>query len=665
MKAAAKAGIIIYLSSFPAFAEDSIKVEIFSNCRKAEKAFEELPREEVHETLEYLVRVLALNATAPDITGVVLLPPTYNKGSELGQPALWQNIDAGREYEAKKCALQLLEMAGPEALFAVPELAEVYSEENLRDEISIGIEEVAANIGEKANLAGIVPTELGIGKVCHLLSGARPLVAQNFLLEFKEEALPQVLHSISQAPVEDIPPLLHLIHQMDNPENKIFDTLSAIFPRLESEQQDRLLSLFSAPRACASDERIESLSRCLNLHADFVGLQVPQNLRPDCWVQSTGNLPNTETEKKHISQKTAVSVLSKSQEKLIRKKLVSDTRLNTLIRYQGNNVSSLLEQKELLSLLSKLPCDKLEIQSLVIEGLIGSQGLVDDDKNALFKQMALCLQNVPPEVSQIWFPQIPIDIINTSFLSQESVENAQMSRLLEILEERLLNGPKEQIAPYITYLLQSATRDSRLRALSFLKKVKEKGECEYLPLVKKISESAADDDSLFTQSLIMRARCDDPSYDWSTFVKDLLKDAEKSNPDPSRLEVIDYLRSDIVAPEILAALESGSQEKIIGASRVGAALGKRGFALVASLWELRNSDIPSIRYEVTLALLQINPLNPDLQMKVRNILVNRFYQEALMRDIDWQKTVAVFELEKSGVGVLRRLRLRGLERKGP
>jgi hypothetical protein len=116
----------------------------------------------------------------------------------------------------------------------------------------------------------------------------------------------------------------------------------------------------------------------------------------------------------------------------------------------------------------------------------------------------------------------------------------------------------------------------------------------------------------------------------------------------------------VVLEEVASALNSDSQDKVVGACRVGAALGPQAVPIVSKVWNLRESRSPAIKYAAVLALLEINPLTPDLQDHLKRLLVNRYYPSALQPPIPWRNTVAVVDLNAASFGTLRTVRLEQL-----
>lgn len=156
------------------------------------------------------------------------------------------------------------------------------------------------------------------------------------------------------------------------------------------------------------------------------------------------------------------------------------------------------------------------------------------------------------------------------------------------------------------------------------------------------------------------AHAEDSQYAWREFVKKAIDAASRGSLDRDTAEVIAVMPVEPVLAEVRPALESDSPERLVGAALVGGALGTKAIPLVSRLWHLRTLRSPAIRYTVSLALLQINPLTPDMHEALRKILVNRYFDTAVSMPIAWADTVAVNDLERGSFGTLRKDRLEKL-----
>ena len=92
--------------------EHSIQSALFDNCEEAQKTFANLPPEGRAGLVDYLTRVVGLNTQAPAAPEVFAVLPN-GRSMEPNPPALWQTTDAKRELRGKRCALELLTIAGP------------------------------------------------------------------------------------------------------------------------------------------------------------------------------------------------------------------------------------------------------------------------------------------------------------------------------------------------------------------------------------------------------------------------------------------------------------------------------------------------------------------------------------------------------------------------
>ena len=226
--------------------ETSVKSALFEDCEKAHEAFSILPPESRADLVDYLTRVVALSTQAPAAPEAFAVLPG-GKGMEPNPQALWQTTDAKRELRGKRCALELLNLAGPLAFNALPQLATLYSEQALSDEVAVGIEETAANIAEQAHKNGQVPRDEVIDKVIPYLKSERPLVTQNFLHEYLALSLPRVLTYLSNLSEQDSPRLVAFLRDADPDGGRAMRTFIELVPKLTVDGANRLASYLPFP----------------------------------------------------------------------------------------------------------------------------------------------------------------------------------------------------------------------------------------------------------------------------------------------------------------------------------------------------------------------------------------------------------------------------------
>jgi hypothetical protein len=171
--------------------------------------------------------------------------------------------------------------------------------------------------------------------------------------------------------------------------------------------------------------------------------------------------------------------------------------------------------------------------------------------------------------------------------------------------------------------------------------------------------SEADADLFYSAALVMAKHAPN-RVDWKHFIREAISAAGRDEPVRRFLDVTHYLEPSIVLDEVVPALDSDAPERVVGACHIGASLGSQAVPIVSKLWHLREKRNPSIRYAAALALLEINPLTPELQDMLRQLLVNRYLGWALGRPIKWQQTVALVELPKAEFGTLRTTNLERL-----
>lgn len=196
-------------------ADRRLKEVLFEDCTEAHKIWNGLRHEEQLESVQYLADVVKLNTTVPNFPGAFYVPPGAQKSRDLAPGALWQAVDAKRELEAKRCALEILEAAGDTALSVLPALVDTYSKEALSDEVAVGIEEAAFQIAETAHLKNAPVEPIILDKVLGALSTDRSLVAKNIALELRSASLPRIILALGKAPPEEISKLKRFIQELD------------------------------------------------------------------------------------------------------------------------------------------------------------------------------------------------------------------------------------------------------------------------------------------------------------------------------------------------------------------------------------------------------------------------------------------------------------------
>jgi hypothetical protein len=208
-------------------------------------------------------------------------------------------------------------------------------------------------------------------------------------------------------------------------------------------------------------------------------------------------------------------------------------------------------------------------------------------------------------------------------------------------------------------LLELGERKTVLDVLSSLSRAHPLAE-QALPGVRGLAASIRNDPALAYAAVLTLAKLGDTQFEWAPFVRDVI-DMPESNPNfKTALEIIKALPPEIVLTEVGPALDSDNPDRVAGACRVGATLGSLAIPIVSKVWNLRDRKSPTIKYAAILALLEINPLTPDLHEGLRAILVNRYYRAALARPIQWRQSVAVVDLDKSAFGTLRTVHLERL-----
>jgi hypothetical protein len=790
-------------------------------------------------------------------------------------------MDAKRELRAKKCALELLDLAGPLALGILPSLVTTYSEQALSDEVAVNLEEVAASIAEAAHLQGRIPETQQIESIVPHTFGQRTLVARNFVHEFKQEALPYLISRIATRR-EPLPSdMQHYLHSLDPDGALMLRATINLLSALPADQTQHLIAALPAPAPQAWSSFIRDLAQlssdpnkshivapllgraCIALggitadpsiqeliagipHILDPGFLPPETL--ECLMSSSSQLAHKVTEQlcnlKGGDPGVLVQLCSRGIEKSppeIRNEAYSCLRRFALDLTSSVWRESLLalaafpERKaDILSIAQQLSKTKpkqsdsaqpQELRNALLELLhaipLGkeygrfsafiAQSTHSGSSLAAALDLAQQAPTVDPAILTLALTTPPtaesISVLNAVSIRRD-ISQRHLPQIIELLkqpesslaaERTILSIGKQAVTALRKALPRLPSGTPRLSVIGLLvafqaatklevyglsKSLAELEDCSFISdrseLLCTVSHYAAEDaditqhlvhvaqrclpsfksealakvaacnqDLIFMASETVGSMCrlaaadaaalaplaelatreigtdstmggplvahmllncppatqkqilsgltaprvvsseirdaihnlsktqlpetqpatellralaytGDTHYPWRDYVKQAIEAASQGSLSRETANVIAVMPVDAVLAEVLPALESENSERLIGAALVGGALGTKAIPLVSRLWHLRTMRAPGVRYISSLALLQINPLTPDLHDSVRRTLVNRFFETAVAMPIIWSNTVALNDLANGTFGTLRSERLQQL-----
>lgn len=855
--------------------EASFDTLLFDNCAEARTVFTQADPEKRKAFIGALTGVIALNTQAPTAPEAFAVIPGSKPGLELNPPAIWQTTDAKRELQAKRCALELLTVAGDLAFSALPQLITIYSEQALSDEIAVGLEETAAHVAELAHKNGLAPLEADMDKIARYLTSERPLAAQNFLQEYLVLSLPRILLSLSNLPQEKHESVVSFLRSADPDGGRSMRGFIDLLPSLSEENASRLASYLPFPtkdaippftsdfarlasdpsrgspiisllgKSCvalggislesslaltvarntnllvegtlSSDEQncllrsIPALSQqvltllssgqdsdirrglsflpLVTAHIDGekkAALFVPvkdlvARQKGDLRVDAIGALrffPEKRGEvdpllisvlktalsakdvkasadsieaacqsavathnakdlskfaplvvellKRRVGTPATIEIASKidslegalsqmvasqsseialqalkgratlaktslptlvealrhpqlsniaehalltygpSSVPLLRKALLrssSSQRLGILSLLEVFDSANRAERAELVTLLTESEeCGSFTIRPKTIETLLRKTDIETQLLHKFKTKAASCVCTFEPiEGAKLLIssPQaLLFDIANIDSIIRDGKSCTHLQKpLVEELSNHVL--PLELRSHILTLLLDRGQRETQLSVLDSLSK-QHALSAQALPGVRILATKTREDKELAYHAVLALARLGDTEFDWREFVKDTIDSSESSPHYALALEVVRTLSPDIVLQEVSPALDSDKPERVAGACRVGATLGQLAIPIVSKVWNLRDRRSPVVKYAAVLALLEINPITPELNESLKALLVNRYYAVALQRPIQWRQCLAVVDLDKSTFGTLRTVHLERL-----
>jgi hypothetical protein len=351
---------------------------------------------------------------------------------------------------------------------------------------------------------------------------------------------------------------------------------------------------------------------------------------------------------------------------LLRKTLLKSStsqRLGLLALLEVFGSATKAEQTELANTLaSSEGCLLVHARPRALQAVLNAPELEHDLRQKLSAKVAGCLCSYNHDAAA--------SLINTSgaalFEDPSHLHALVMdSTSCGILEPDLIAATASPTLPeairshIMTQIIEHGTRASQLRLLESLSQKHALAQ-QALPSVRKLAGAIRNDQELAYQAVLTLAKLEDTQFEWSRFVRDTIEMSDTNPNYKVALEVIKTLPAEVVLTEVNPALDSDNPNQVAGACRVGATLGPLAIPIVSKVWNLREKKSPTVKYAAILALLEINPLTPDLHHGLKAILVNRYYTAASSRPIQWRQSVAVVDLDKSSFGTLRTVHLERL-----
>jgi hypothetical protein len=330
---------------------------------------------------------------------------------------------------------------------------------------------------------------------------------------------------------------------------------------------------------------------------------------------------------------------------------------------QSFGLASKTESSELLNSFSVAGCGQLVSRASVIEKLLARRDIDGTAQAELRDRITMCLTELPErDAKALFIGALANSIVLSPNLPRAFASGGLSDELQEQILDLALSSPLSgsPLASLIQEAISHGQRPSRIKLLSS-PRLRDANSVEVTQAIRELAKNSINDEQLHTAALQALAILGDHIFDWKEFVDAAIESAGKDEAvfDASR-EVLKLLPAPLVLEEVAPALDSDDRNRVIGACRVGAALGSQAIPIVSKIWSLREKGDPAIRYAAVLALLEINPLTPDLQDHVRRLLVNRYYPFALGLSIHWRNSVAVVELNPASFGTLRTARLERL-----
>jgi hypothetical protein len=878
---------LLLMTSSSAWSQDQLKRNLFDDCEIAKREFAELGAEQRQPLFEFFTRVIGLSTrspSAPEAFAVISGAPKASeapihpggKAPDMLGP-LWQTTDAKRELRGKRCALELLQIAGADALEALPMLVAIYSEQPLSDEVAVSLEETLALIAERAHKQGLTPSASQFDDILPHLLSPHPLVAQNFAQEFIALATPRILHFMSSRSESDMRPLVAFLQTVDRDGSRAYRSFIDLVPALSEAQVKQLSEGLPLPASGSTSQFVPDLVR-LSMTPERTPIFLPilakvclasGSIKGDSSLDSRVSRFSFDTSWKTLSVEEASCLINSSTSlgrtyatlfsdhqnsvtlefamsvlPLTQKSLQSDTRLQisarlkelalaptvstaaratsalrffperksdslsvaaqnikrgfdlkdpaqrellvqasfgllrgidasresakfaaSIIRALESNVArpeaellaarvpdleskiapllkshnnsgvrlSALQALSNRATLSKSTLTTIaemlsqsEFQFAAIHALArggsastailrraatrGGEGARHAALSALALNGAISKQELAELISSIQNEacgnvEKDIEVVCSASVASSSdpVDREKLASILNRCAESLSPTQREtliscvpniwtiaraglvavaknrssvdSVAPVLAELVASTSsveRDSTLTALlsegsdSVRQHIAElligrrESSNEVRAALRAVANSSSPTSPLYFAVVRTLASIGDAEFSWRAFLEDGIERVGRGEYRDQILQIVPLLPPEMVLQVVVPNLDGEAPERLVGSAIIGAALGTKAVSIVSKVWHLRERRSPAVRYSAILALLQINPLTPDISDFVERVLVNRHYGLAKELPINWSQTVAVVDLDKSRFGTLRTVRLEQL-----
>lgn len=262
---------LCFVSASVGWSQDQLKKDLFDDCEAAKREFLRLNPEQRQPLLEFFTRVIGLSTQSPSAPEAFAVIPGAPKGPDGphhpgGNPpdvlgALWQTTDAKHELRGKRCALELLQSAGSDAIEILPTLVKTYSEQPLSDEIAVSLEETSALIAERAHKQGITPLPSQFDLMIPYLLSSRALIAQNTLQEFLALATPRIVYFLSDRTESEAKTLIDFLYEVDKDGSRAYRSFIDLVPTMSEPQVRRLSETLPLPASASLSQFFPDLVR--------------------------------------------------------------------------------------------------------------------------------------------------------------------------------------------------------------------------------------------------------------------------------------------------------------------------------------------------------------------------------------------------------------------
>ncbi|RIL09476.1 MAG: hypothetical protein DCC75_06410, partial [Proteobacteria bacterium] len=254
--AAAISGVVLLQAACAAGDEGDIRRLIMEDCSAAKAHALQLPADQKPQLVQHLILVLKLRQQVP--VDVAASGPSLGLSlDDLRALEVSRSFQPGRENEAKRCAIEILDAFGEISAAALPAMAGTHSDRTLPEDLAFSIEVAAYSIAQAVSAGSM---QIGQEPARELVQfSPASYLARNLLYDLQAKY---------------VDPILNLLQNSNDNERGILVDVLSNFDGQEQKIGEKALQIYQGAGPELKGSIIELASRLAGLHQNFFAIFV-------------------------------------------------------------------------------------------------------------------------------------------------------------------------------------------------------------------------------------------------------------------------------------------------------------------------------------------------------------------------------------------------------